>query len=33
MMLDGVLAREQENIAVPEIKNDDSKGSLTRLLN
>jgi len=33
MMLDGVLAREQENIVVPAIKNDDSKGSLTRLLN
>ena len=32
-MIDGVLAREQQLIDVPEIKNDDSNGSLTRLLN
>lgn len=32
-MIDGVLAREQQLIDVPEIKNDDNNGSLTRLLN
>ena len=33
MMLDGVLAREQDNIVVPPIKTDDSNSSLARLLN
>ena len=33
MMLDGVLAREQANIEVPEIRKDDGNNSLTRLLN
>ena len=32
-MIDGVLAREQQLIDLPEIKQDDSNGSLTRLLN
>ena len=32
-MLDGVLAREQENIEVPAIHKDDGNNSLTRLLN
>ena len=31
-MIDSVLANEQENIEVPLVKNDDSKGSLSRLL-
>jgi len=33
MNLDTVLAKELPNIALPEVKNDDSKGSLSRLLN
>ena len=33
MMLDGVLAREHQNIDLPQIQNDDSNGSLSRLLN
>lgn len=32
-MIDGVLAREQHSIELPPIKNDDAKGSLSRLLN
>ena len=31
-MIDSVLANEQENIEVPLVKNDDSQGSLGRLL-
>ena len=33
MNIDGVLAKELPNIALPQVKNDDSKGSLSRLLN
>jgi len=33
MNLDAVLAKELHNITLPEVKNDDSKGSLSRLLN
>ena len=32
MMIDGVLAREQNNIDLPSVQNDDSKASLARLL-
>jgi len=32
-MIDGVLAREQPHIQVPEVRLDNSKGSLARLLN
>ena len=31
--MDTVLAKELPNITLPEVKNDDSKGSLSRLLN
>ena len=31
-MIDGVLAREQNSIELPPVQNDDSNGSLSRLL-